>query len=85
MKLSKAHKWSGWPGAYCLLCGAEQALENALASNWFDPTTNKWKDPLQKQLVYLCDENCPEKMSKDEFEKIQEQCLEIEKQLKEEK
>lgn len=25
------HWWSGWPGAYCLKCGAEDAMENCLA------------------------------------------------------
>lgn len=25
------HRWSGWPGAYCLDCGAEDPIEIALA------------------------------------------------------
>lgn len=25
------HRWSGWPGAYCWLCGAEDTLEIAVA------------------------------------------------------
>lgn len=36
------HKWSGWPGAYCLLCGSEDPIEIALADNWYDPLTNTW-------------------------------------------
>jgi hypothetical protein len=27
----KHHRWSGWPGAYCLDCGAEDPIEAALA------------------------------------------------------
>jgi hypothetical protein len=25
------HKWSGWPGAYCLICGCEDPIEVCLA------------------------------------------------------
>lgn len=28
------HRWSGWPGAYCLDCGQEDPIETALAMNW---------------------------------------------------
>lgn len=27
----KEHRWSGWPGAYCLDCGAEDQREICLA------------------------------------------------------
>ena len=27
------HRWSGWPGAYCLDCGIEDPLEAALADD----------------------------------------------------
>lgn len=30
------HKWSGWPGAFCLNCGAEDPLEIALADGRLD-------------------------------------------------
>lgn len=26
------HRWSGWPGAYCLDCGTEDPIEEALAT-----------------------------------------------------
>lgn len=32
----KKHNWSGWPGAYCLKCGAEDPHENAIALGWLD-------------------------------------------------
>jgi hypothetical protein len=27
------HRWSGWPGAYCLDCGAEDAVERCVADH----------------------------------------------------
>lgn len=30
------HRWSGWPGAWCLDCGAEDLTELALADGAFD-------------------------------------------------
>jgi len=24
------HRWSGWPGAWCMTCGIEDPVENAL-------------------------------------------------------
>jgi hypothetical protein len=53
------HKWSGWPGAYCLLCGAEDALENALALNWYDPITGKFDTEEHKKQVIEAQNNCP--------------------------
>ena len=32
----KQHEWSGWPGAYCLVCGAEDQNEVCLAASWHD-------------------------------------------------
>ena len=32
-----SHRWSGWPGAWCLDCGVEDANEVALADGvWVD-------------------------------------------------
>ena len=64
------HNWSGWPGAYCLKCGAEQALENAIGMNWVDIDTegedDKWKSVVHKEFVELCDKFCPADMTKEE-------------------
>lgn len=30
---ARQHRWSGWPGAWCLDCGIEDPLEQALADN----------------------------------------------------
>ena len=32
------HRWSGWPGAYCLYCGYADANEVALAEG-FEPSS----------------------------------------------
>ncbi len=40
----KPHRWSGWPGAYCLDCGCGDPHEEALADGNYievdDPTTS---------------------------------------------
>lgn len=36
------HHWSGWPGAYCLHCGAEDPMEYAVAMNLYNPFTRTW-------------------------------------------
>ena len=55
---SIGHRWSGWPGAYCLNCGAEHALENALALGWYDPVTDTWDTEEHKQIVEEADCFC---------------------------
>ena len=40
--MNTSHKWSGWPGAHCLLCGSEDPTEIALADGWYDPCTDWW-------------------------------------------
>ena len=29
----KTHRWSGWPGAFCLDCGCEDPVEMAMVDN----------------------------------------------------
>ena len=53
------HRWSGWPGAYCLLCGAEDAMEVAVADGWYDPFTMKWDAEEHRRLVVEAHNNCP--------------------------
>lgn len=40
----KPHHWSGWPGAFCLDCGASDANEEALAN---DPDFDPFVEPLE--------------------------------------
>lgn len=53
------HKWSGWPGAYCLVCGAEDALENAMGLGWYDAYDDKWDTKEHEQEVIDAQNNCP--------------------------
>lgn len=69
-----AHVWSGWPGAYCTRCGAEQVLEIALADGWtwfegdMDSPDRGWKSPDHVELVRLCDGFCYADMTPEEQE-----------------
>ena len=53
------HKWSGWPGAYCLVRGVEDASENALGLGWYDPVSDTWDTEEHKQTVIEAQNNCP--------------------------
>lgn len=81
------HKWSGWPGAYCLKCGAGDVAEVALADGWIDFVEDKnnpngmrmvYKSEVHKELIELCNNNCSADMTEDEFAKIQERAKELE-------
>ena len=71
------HNWSGWPGAYCLRCGAEHVLETAVAEGWLDCgpgpkgelLPDKWRSEGHKRLVELCDGTCYADLSPEEREK----------------
>jgi len=66
------HLWSGWPGAYCLRCGAGQVLEIALGEGWlspgYDQMDDKWRSEDHKALVDLCDNHCYADMTEEERE-----------------
>ena len=53
----KGHWWSGWPGAYCMKCSAEDPMEYAVGMNWYDPITNQW-DTEEHRLEYERDMKC---------------------------
>ena len=53
------HRWSGWPGAYCIKCGAEQALENAIGMGWYDPYEETWDTEEHERIVSQADGYCP--------------------------
>lgn len=38
------HRWSGWPGAWCLDCGAEDLIEIAIGEGYYDPYSGAWAD-----------------------------------------
>lgn len=78
-----SHEWSGWPGAFCLKCGAEDALENALAMGWLriDETGNHFTHPTYKKMVNLCNGNCAADMSKEQFQKVKDEADELQKEI----
>lgn len=50
--MEHGHKWSGWPGAWCLDCGAEDPFEIALADGDVDFDDNDkiiWKSQEAKE------------------------------------
>lgn len=55
--MAKSHRWSGWPGAYCLDCGSEDPLENALGLGWFDPVRDTW-DTEDHRLQVIAANKC---------------------------
>lgn len=74
----KKHNWSGWPGAYCLNCGVEDAVENALAFDWFkfdEKMEIAWKSETLKKYVEYLNEHCLEGATKEE---VEEYCKELE-------
>jgi len=46
-------------GAYCLLCGVEDAEEIAVADNWLDPNTNAWDTEEHRLEVEKVMNSCP--------------------------
>ena len=55
------HRWSGWPGAWCLDCGAADAREECLAEYHRD---EKHQIP-DEMLGHICmNDPCPEPGSK---------------------
>lgn len=65
--MNTAHRWSGWPGAWCLDCGCDDPYEIALADGLIDfvddPTSPDGMrmvipDEVQEQLnkAMICSE-----------------------------
>jgi hypothetical protein len=38
--MANDHRWSGWPGAWCLDCGCEDPVEIAIAEGGWDVDDN---------------------------------------------
>lgn len=54
-----AHRWSGWPGAFCLYCFTEDLLERAVGEGWFDPYTETWDTEEHKAEYETMKNSCP--------------------------
>ena len=50
------HRWSGWPGAWCLDCGREDPMELALADGKVDDEGNLLPDALTEADKAPCPE-----------------------------
>lgn len=60
----REHRWSGWPGAFCLDCGCEDPHEIALADNNYikvdDPTSPLgWRFEFPNVQVTECPGSIP--------------------------
>lgn len=58
-KVMKTHRWSGWPGAFCLDCGIEDQVEIALADGVYDPHENTWSDKKREIDCATAMRTCP--------------------------
>lgn len=50
------HRWSGWPGAWCLDCGREDPVEQALADGKVDDNGLLLPDALSDDDKASCPE-----------------------------
>jgi len=59
----KEHRWSGWPGAWCLDCGQEDAGELCLADGHTQPCGRCRNGPCERAGEALYDpyKNPPDK------------------------
>mgnify|MGYP001590776210 FL=1 len=46
--MGQEHRWSGWPGAWCLDCGVKDANEIALADGLTDDVTLNLNKPCRE-------------------------------------
>lgn len=60
------HHWSGWPGAFCLHCGAPDLWEIAIGRGLYDPYNETWTDAEETDVLKETMENyeCPIEYSK---------------------
>jgi hypothetical protein len=56
--MNPGHNWSGFPGGYCLKCGAECAIESAIGEGWYDPFDDRWDTEEHRLEVLTCDGCC---------------------------
>ena len=66
-KKYKNHHWYGWPGAWCMDCGAFDPWEEVIGEGVYDPYTETWRDESKKKEVeerdkcyVLYNEKCPQ-------------------------
>lgn len=58
------HRWSGWPGAWCLDCGIEDQFELAIGDGVYEPYKNRWTDEARRNAAERIMSTCAEPSSK---------------------
>ena len=59
MKTGRDHRWSGWPGAWCLDCGKADMLELGLSSQCRDCRASEGEDGTMIFVPCLFHSNPP--------------------------
>lgn len=59
-----SHRWSGWPGAWCLDCGAEDPIEAAFAEGNFIEVPDDSEMGFHYEFPKVALEECKEPGSK---------------------
>lgn len=60
-----SHRWSGWPGAYCMLCGMSDPHESAVADGEFpfpldlDKPTQEEQEKMKQWYIKNDAQDCP--------------------------
>ena len=55
--MNNSHHWSGWPGAYCMKCMAEDPAEIAVVDGNYDPESDTWVSD-EKREAFLKANTC---------------------------
>lgn len=58
------HRWSGWPGAWCLDCGCEDPFETAIATGNFVEVADESEMGFHYEFPNVKATECPEPGSK---------------------
>ena len=73
MSKGQKHRWSGWPGAYCMICGFPDLLEIAIGKGDFDPGgpnpdgsdfPSKWIGKDMEEIYKAMASDCPAEIRK---------------------
>jgi len=83
------HQWSGFPGAFCLKCGVENEMENALGLGWFtipppgkNKENEKWLSEDHRRLVELCDTYCEAVTLPEVMQRVREEVKQLKSKIK---
>jgi hypothetical protein len=72
----RPHRWSGWPGAYCQDCHADDVIETALGCDLLDIDEYghcKWCDEETKEYFEFINSHCLAGLPQEEKDEIRKQ------------